>query len=169
MNYGYENNVILLQKLTAPETLPEGALSFKINVDVLVCEEICIPESSQLTLTLNAPDTQSENNETYLNAARTKLPQKVGWNSSFTNLGETFEFKTTPQNTKILENLSPEMVEIFPLEWGMIHNVAKPEITISDNQITLAQERGERTITDIKAADFIIAIGTGERLSLIHI
>jgi len=161
MNYGYENNVILLQKLTAPEILPEGELNITIDVDVLVCEEICIPEASSHALTLNAPDTQSENNETYINAARTKLPQKIDWDSTFTDLGKSFTFTTTPNNATILDNLSPDMVEIFPLEWGMIHNVAKPEITIKDNQITLTQQRGERTITDLKTADFVIAIGKG--------
>ena len=39
MNYGYENNVILLQKLTAPETLPEDEITFTVDIDVLVCEE----------------------------------------------------------------------------------------------------------------------------------
>ena len=163
MNYGYENNVILLQKLTAPEILPEGPLKFAVDVDVLVCEEICIPEASHLDITLNAPDTKDENNEAYLSAARTKLPQKIGWDSTFTDLGKTFKLTTTPQNATILDNLSPEMIEIFPLEWGMIHNVAKPEITLENNQITLTQERGERTITDLKSADFIVAIGKGEK------
>ena len=129
-------------------------------------KKICIPESSQLTLKLNSGNTKDENNETYLNAARTKLPQKVGWNSTFSNLDQNFKLTFTPQNAKILDNITPEMIEIFPLEWGLIHNVSEPEISIEDTQISMIQKRGEREIDSIQAADFVVAIGKGEgRLS----
>ena len=35
LNYGYENSVILLQKIKAPETLPEGPVTLKTDGEVV--------------------------------------------------------------------------------------------------------------------------------------
>ena len=43
MTYGYENLVIFPFVLSIPETFQED--SFKLNVDLLVCADVCIPES----------------------------------------------------------------------------------------------------------------------------
>ena len=41
LNYGYEDSVALLQKITAPANLPPGPVTLKADIDILVCKEIC--------------------------------------------------------------------------------------------------------------------------------
>jgi len=55
LNYGYSDHVVLLQKLRAPDTLPEGPLSLMADFEILVCKDECIPQFGTLPLTLNDP------------------------------------------------------------------------------------------------------------------
>ncbi|MCR5873512.1 thioredoxin family protein [Phenylobacterium sp. J426] len=53
VNYGYEGQVVLPVPLTAPATARPGeTLTLKAKATFLVCAEICIPESADLTLDL---------------------------------------------------------------------------------------------------------------------
>lgn len=53
-SYGYSGAVLLPQQLFAPPKLPHGAHTLNVRVDWLVCEESCIPQEAQLSLTLQA-------------------------------------------------------------------------------------------------------------------
>jgi len=53
MNFGYEGEVTLLQDITLPQNLPGGAQTITANIDILVCDEICIPESHTASFTIN--------------------------------------------------------------------------------------------------------------------
>jgi len=52
VNYGYENQAVLLTQLTLPADYSAASLQLIANVDWLVCKEICIPASAELRLTL---------------------------------------------------------------------------------------------------------------------
>ena len=52
-NFGYEEKVVLLQDLTLPKDLPEGPPTLPATIDVLVCHEICIPESHTASFIVN--------------------------------------------------------------------------------------------------------------------
>ena len=53
VNYGYEGQVILPVPVTAPaDAAPGQTVTLKGRATFLVCEEICIPESADLTLSL---------------------------------------------------------------------------------------------------------------------
>ncbi len=167
MNYGYENNVILLQKLSAPKTLPEGEINLSANIEILVCQDVCIPEYGSYNLTLNGPELgAAEANTIYLNAARTKLPQKVNWTSNFKETPAGFSLLITPSNPTFFDNLTPDMVELFPLDWGLVDNAAPATVSFQDNQIVITQKRGTRGLEDIKTATLVITRGKGvNRLS----
>lgn len=84
MNYGYENKLVVLQKLKLPENLPTHLpVTLTANIEILVCKETCIPEYGTYNLTLNEPDTRSEDNSAFINKARQNLPQNAGWTASF--------------------------------------------------------------------------------------
>src|SRR3954471_9184450 len=53
MDYGYEGTPWLLIPLTAPAAAAPGAVTIKAKASWLVCEKICIPEYTTLTLNLN--------------------------------------------------------------------------------------------------------------------
>ena len=53
MNYVHEGTVILMAKITAPETLPQASeITFKARSDWLICKDICVPGGADLSLSL---------------------------------------------------------------------------------------------------------------------
>src|SRR5690349_17133823 len=52
MNYGYEDEVVLLTQLTPPADAKPGSAAIKAKAEWLVCKDICIPEKGELELAL---------------------------------------------------------------------------------------------------------------------
>ncbi|WP_404325728.1 protein-disulfide reductase DsbD family protein [Aerophototrophica crusticola] len=78
VNFGYKDEVHLLVPLTVPaDAKPGDSVTLKADVDWLVCEDICIPESASLTLPLAvaaeaSPPTDAA--KVMFGAARASLP-----------------------------------------------------------------------------------------------
>ncbi len=54
VNFGYEKEALFPVKITPPVNLNKGrSITLKARADWLVCEEICVPESAELELSLN--------------------------------------------------------------------------------------------------------------------
>ena len=57
MNYGYQDQVLLPVPLTVPASAKAGEkVTLKAHANFLVCEEICIPEQADLSITLPVAD-----------------------------------------------------------------------------------------------------------------
>ncbi|NBU50942.1 MAG: protein-disulfide reductase, partial [Betaproteobacteria bacterium] len=54
MNHGYEGTLLLPVPLTVDKPLAEGPLTIRLRADWLVCENVCIPEGGDFSLTLPA-------------------------------------------------------------------------------------------------------------------
>ena len=53
VSYGYEENVLLLTKITPPASFANSQpITLKAHVDWLECEKLCIPGSADMALTL---------------------------------------------------------------------------------------------------------------------
>ena len=51
-NFGYEDEVVLLVRITPPDRTPLSRVTLKAQVDWLVCKEMCLPGNAGLSLTL---------------------------------------------------------------------------------------------------------------------
>jgi thiol:disulfide interchange protein DsbD len=156
LNYGYEKNVILLQTLKAPDTLPEGALAFKVDVEVLVCKDICIPEYASLDLLLNNPANSDENNTDFFNQARAALPQTSDWPASFRDQGGDFILQIeTPAGFS--EGIKPETLEFLPLDWGLVANAAPASVNFDNGVVSVSQKRDSRDISGLDSVSGLLA------------
>jgi thiol:disulfide interchange protein len=73
--YGYENEVLLVQEITAPQKIDNSSVKLSADANWLVCEKICIPGSATLQLELpTATTSQSANSELFARY-RHLLPQ----------------------------------------------------------------------------------------------
>lgn len=157
LNYGYEKNVVLLQKLRAPENIAAGPVTLKIDAEILVCKEECIPEEESQTITLNDPMAEETDNGPFLRMARDKTPAAVEWAASFSEKDGNFILTIDPPPAAFSCGGD---VAVFPAEWGMIDNAAPAQIAFQEERITLTQKRGERPLDDIAKADFVLACRT---------
>lgn len=165
-NYGYENSLTLLQDITLPPVLPEGAFTLTADYSLLVCEEICIPEFGQAAITFN--DGVERGDTAKISAARQSLPESKAWNTSYSS--QNGNIRITIHHGGEGDGLSkrPESIALFPLAPGLLANAAAPSITLSDDGLTIIQTAGEIPAAEIPASDFVLtyADDTGNRKSV---
>jgi len=152
-NYGYYGQITLLQTLRAPQTLPAGVVELPVKITVLVCKDICIPESAELTLRLNDSQAPAQDNSALIKAAQAKLPTKISGDFSFsradTKNEKRFALTLALKNPTVLNNLEAESVEFYPEEWGVLDYPAKPSVQIKNGTLTLTH----KTLADRDWAD----------------
>src|ERR1700682_966999 len=83
MNYGYEDEVVLLAELTPPADAKPGSAPVKAKAEWLVCKDICIPEKGELDIALPVAVAEAPLNprwQAHIDRARNMLPVDApGW------------------------------------------------------------------------------------------
>lgn len=77
INYGYNDEVMLLTEITPPAQLPPGEITLKGKADWLVCEATCVPGSAELALKLPTGGTPAGANVDLFNLTRDSLPHPL--------------------------------------------------------------------------------------------
>ncbi|MCF8495671.1 MAG: thioredoxin family protein [Alphaproteobacteria bacterium] len=163
LNYGYSDHVTLLQKLTAPATLPDGPLTLSARADILVCQEICIPAFSSHEIVLNHPAQNEAANQNIIESALAALPTPTDTQPLYQedqgNFILTFSSPPSPE-------IQLESLELFPQDWGIVENTARPEISRdADGSLRILQRRSDRVLEGLENFSGLIAWRTaqGER------
>ncbi len=138
-NYGYEGEVVLLQKLKIPSALSAAPLQLSADIEILVCKEECIPEYGTYELVLNGPDSDAEDNAAYFEKAAAKLPQVAPWKAMYREMDGDFII-TLPDTVGALKDAA-----FIPADWGLVTNNAKPAAAGHE----IKQKRGDRPLANL--------------------
>lgn len=152
LNYGFEGTVQALQTITAPANLAEGNINIPVRFDILVCKEICIPESVEASISFNT-ETTSQNlaTEDMLSNVRASFPIAADTHNWGTKLSEKDGNLYLDIQTDIAaEKLQNHEVEFFSYEYGLIQYPAPTDVTIDGSRIVLKQARGDFALDNIK-------------------
>jgi thiol:disulfide interchange protein len=126
INYGYYGETYLFAEVSVSEAATAGEpLSLGTKVDWLICEEICIPGSAELSLELMIED-QGLNSPWYqqLEQAHERLPEDLGkLAGSYTTEDG---FRIAIQLTDELQTLEP--VQFFPISPKLVNNLNVPNL-----------------------------------------
>lgn len=150
-NYGHEEELILLHTLSAPDNFEGGPVTIRANVDLLVCHEICIPESGSVSLTLNAG---GPSHEQTLSTAQNSVPLPVGWDASFKEAGKDLIVTITPDDPSLFEGARD--FALFPEEWGLVDNTATASMALSGDKLIIAQARGLRPLSEVPTDKMVL-------------
>lgn len=163
VNYGYYNTLVLLQDLITPENLPDGPINIRGTVNVLVCNEICIPESSEVSLTLNSPDAIPTNLTAYFDQAKSKIPPTINGVFEYYEDQGDLVVSVTPEDQTILSGVSADVLEFFPEQWGILHHVAEPSVTMDGATVTIRHQRGDQALDQYDAISGLFVIKAEEK------
>lgn len=160
LNYGYSGTATLYQALTAPEDLPEGPITFTVDLELLVCSDICIPEFSTLSFILNNDGNTGE--ATLVDSKRYEsdqaaFPVTVNWAAEYTEAGSDLVLTIEPEWTGTMDD-----IEFFPYEWGIVQNAAEPDVRLRSGVLIIEQERDTRPLSDIHSLQGILAYSDSE-------
>ena len=120
VNYGYEGEVFHLVDISLPASMPAGQpVTLFARADWLVCEDTCIPEGADLTLTLPV-STSAAPHPTWgprIAAVRDALPKALaGWKAEAIGEGQRVKLALTPPAGAS----DPGTLRFFPFDEGVI-------------------------------------------------
>jgi DsbC/DsbD-like thiol-disulfide interchange protein/cytochrome c biogenesis protein CcdA len=150
-NYGYEGTVTLLQNLTLPEVIPNGPFMVNGTVNLLVCKDICIPESHEVAIVFNGGRIAEKE---LIEAAEAKLPEQKNWEASYFEKNGNFIIDVRSDDKTILK---AKDVILAPEDWGAIDNTVDVGFEETDEGFRLIQKRGERDLNDIENLALVVA------------
>lgn len=139
MNYGYSGEVLLPMTLTAPADAPVGQdITLTAAATFLVCEEICIPEDADLTLTLPVQAAAADPAGPWagpIEAAVAAVPRRADLTAAYRMADGLLQLAVT--GAPIAEADKADSY-FFPFDGGMIDHAAPQAIERGPQGLTLS-------------------------------
>lgn len=161
INFGHSGQPVFLQTITVDKGYSADEILLEGEAFWLVCEDICIPESQKISLTIPVANDSQFINQTIFENARANIPQSVDWNASFTKNGAEFTLRIAVPSD--LHNQMTD-VEIYPYDWGLIKTTSPIIADISDDYIEFTGESSDRDSSDLSQSSFVIKTSTNAYL-----
>jgi len=161
MNYGYDDEVVLLAELTPPATAPEGNAPIKAHAEWLVCKDICVPEKGDLDIALPVSKAQPRKNpmfQAHIERAKNQLPIDVaGWTSEASmSAGALVVRLTAPEGAE-----PPANAHFFPEREGLIEPAAPEKLTRAGRALTIEMKLADPPPADLKALRGVVVSDSG--------
>ena len=126
VNYGYDQEVILLSKISIPANYKQKILEVSATVKWLACKDICIPGAQNLNLSLPT-DKRSLwhfNHKKEIDLALKNVPL------SFINPNTVLTSDNEYISLEISKKIAPDLtkVEFFPFDNGLVNQNARVEL-----------------------------------------
>jgi thiol:disulfide interchange protein DsbD len=144
VNYGFQDEAMLLVRITPAANLSGNALKLGAEANWLVCEDVCIPEEAKFELSLPiaaAPAPAPTATQALFDKARQSLPTESPWPARY-------GVSKSGDPTLLVEarGLKPDGVRdvyFFPAEWGAVASMAKQTATVGADGIRIPLKRGD--------------------------
>ena len=133
-NYGYSNAVTLPLPVSIPADAAPGPVTLPAKATWLVCEDICIPEQADLSITLRVGEARPDPaGAALIDAALAAAPDPAGGRLS-AGIEKTDEALVLTLTGAALAGGEEAVrrLEVFPLESGVIDHAAPQPIRLQD-------------------------------------
>lgn len=166
--YAYDQKTLLPVRLLPSKNFSEKSAQFKAHVDLLVCKDICIPESADLYI--NLPVSQ----EPYQRATRNKefseydakavrtLSVKGVYSVNADMLHFTFPreaLRTGSEKENILSKKEIDSLRFFIRDQNVIQYATAQSFSVDDNSLMIAINRAEDGLTPKKISGILTLKG----------
>lgn len=141
VNYGYGEKVILPVSLTPASDGISGPI--KVKAEWLVCKDICIPESAELTGELPVSSPQAQ---VLLTNAFERSPRPSEATANFAADEKHVTIRVPVAELKLPEGSGIATAEWLPVDDGIIINNAAQQFAVKDGVLTLTTERGSAAL-----------------------
>lgn len=153
MNFGYSGKLLLLATITTPATISAPEITLKGDLTWLVCNDICVPEMTTVSLTLPVatPDKPAKESDPELFAkARAEMPKKAAWQGMLEEQDQSLKLVFKPDDEAVLKDIAEGSdYYFFPEEWGIFVNSAPQDIAVEDGSVEIRAERDTRPLSKI--------------------
>jgi thiol:disulfide interchange protein DsbD len=162
-SYGYEKEVMHLTQIQVPPHLAGvSQVPVRARADWLVCKEICIPASADLSLTLpvsSAPAAIDPRSAAAFAAARYSSPRSVaGWQATAYRDGNRLLLRIAPDAG---EAPALRRLEFFPAHEGVIANAVKQTFSRRGQGYELSMTVAPQPIGELTALAGVLVADPG--------
>lgn len=149
-SYVYEDSILYMMEAVAPDDLEPGSkITLSAEADWLICEDICIPEYADISLTLPVSET-SQMDETwlpYFSETRKNLPATLDyWHVVAEAEGDIV---TLSLSTDVFDLPGYSNVKFFADKEGEIENGASQPFSVDGNTLRIQLEKSAYKSGDI--------------------
>ena len=145
MDFGYEGQVALLTDITVPRDAQPGSMAeISADVDLLVCSDICVPESKHVLLRLPVilREPPADVSVAGLFATtRAHLPQKSPWAARYAAADKRFALLI--EHVFAAQEL-PREAAFYPYEEGIVEAPAPQRLEANDSGLVLESAPGHK-------------------------
>lgn len=149
MNYGYEDEVVLLSELTPPAGAKPGPVVIGAKAEWLVCKDVCIPEKGELELAMPVADGEAAADPRFLahiERSQRMLPAKAeGWKFESSLAGKTLMVRLTPP----AGTSAPQKVTFFPERELLIEPAAPQKLVREGDAVRIEMKLAEPALKDV--------------------
>lgn len=160
VDYGYENEVLLMAPVHVPPHLTPGAnLPVAANVNWLVCKDICIPAKARVALTLRArgaPRDKASSSRILFAETEKNLPRTAPANWKITAISERDVFVLAVETGE-----REAAATFFPLDAEQIKNAAPQVVTPFSRGVRLRLQKSDGLLKPIPVLRGVLVFGTG--------
>ena len=161
MNFGYEDEVVLLSQLTPPASAAPGRAVLKANAEWLVCKDICIPEKGELELALPVSAAQppaSGRWQVAIERAQNMLPVAAsGWKSESSIVGQRLLVRLEAPEGLV----PPAKATFFPARENLVEPAAPQKVTRAARTLTFELKLVEPVVAGIKSVAGVAVAESG--------
>jgi thiol:disulfide interchange protein DsbD len=163
MDYGYEGKVWLLVDLHAPaDAKPGDVAKLSAAVQWLVCAEVCVPEDTNLGLTLYvdaSPPTPDAITAEQFASARAKIPAASPWPMRFALANDLKLYVKAPA---LASTARPVAAAFFPAQSGEVKDAAAQTLDFADDGIVLVLQPGAGA-AKFRALDGVLVLTSADK------
>ncbi|EAP88722.1 thio:disulfide interchange protein, putative [Oceanicaulis alexandrii HTCC2633] len=161
-NYGYSAEVTLPVPVTAPDNAAEGPLTINAFATWLVCEDICIPEEAELTLTLDVgASTVDRAGQALINQALEQAPDRAPDMRAGLE-GDSDGLVLTLSDPRF-DGASLSDVTFYPHDSGVIDHAADQSVTHEGENLRLDVAAGYLSRNGVDQARTGVLVYTARR------
>jgi thiol:disulfide interchange protein DsbD len=144
INYGFQDEAVLLVRITPPADLSVGSLKLAAEANWLVCEDVCIPEDGKFELALPVTATGAPAppaTRAIFDKARQSVPMESPWPARY-GVAKSGD-PTLIVDAKGLKPDAIRDVYFFPADWGPVASMARQSASIGASGIRIPLKRGD--------------------------
>jgi len=161
MNYGYEDEVVLLSPLTPPADAPAGPANIHAHAEWLVCRDICVPEKGELDLSIPlaaAAPADDSRFQASIDRARNQLPVDLsGWKYEASMQARSLIVRlTAPEGIE-----PPANVRFFPARENLIEPAAPEKATRSSRTLTVEMKLADPPLPGVQSVEGVAVTQDG--------
>ncbi|MBU6234767.1 MAG: thioredoxin family protein [Alphaproteobacteria bacterium] len=152
MNFGYHNHAVILTDVKVPTILSDAlgsTMTIKGQANVLVCDEICIPETHAIALDIPVAASAGAANTDLFETAAAAIPVVRDWHTVTEVDADEVRVRITLPATANAFASDPESTVWFPYEWGYIENATDQSASYEPSTRTLTLRQGRADTRDV--------------------